>query len=256
MTQKLRSALDDDTRVDCICYILSPERLLAPDVELMQALSGVTYVIPLIGKADTMDPEDREKWQKKVHAYLSGKEPDKNGNKCDPPIISAEQDFYYKNDRVYSIMGSDRGQSRRYGRNEDGSPVFTVELDDSGFSDTAEFVKNFTEQLEVIKKKKKHFLKDFVPDNWIQGPIQISKQPIQNAISTGKYILLIAIILGMIAVMIKEMTIIYMVYPSLTLGIAFFITIFCLLLWSVFTQWDYNTLVGKYTGKKKQTEKI
>jgi len=52
--------------VHCVFFLLVPDRLQEYEKSLMRELNRMTLVVPLIGKADSMDPRQKVAFQKKV----------------------------------------------------------------------------------------------------------------------------------------------------------------------------------------------
>eukprot|EP00899_Mesostigma_viride_P014889 jgi/Mesvir1/23400/Mv21093-RA.2 len=69
-TGRARLMSDMDVRVDCVVYLVGPHRLKLADVEAMSALARVTSVLPVIAKADSMTPAEREHFRAELRDEL------------------------------------------------------------------------------------------------------------------------------------------------------------------------------------------
>jgi len=52
--------------IHCVWFLITPGRLHPFEITLMKELNRITVVIPLIGKADSMDPIQKKQFQKKM----------------------------------------------------------------------------------------------------------------------------------------------------------------------------------------------
>ncbi|XP_037108335.1 neuronal-specific septin-3 isoform X1 [Syngnathus acus] len=100
-----------DTRVHCCLYFISPtgHSLRQLDVEFMKRLSHSVNIIPVIAKADTMTPEERQEFKQRVK-----KELEMNGIEFYPQKeFDEDMEDKSDNDKIreampFAVVGSDK----------------------------------------------------------------------------------------------------------------------------------------------------
>lgn len=68
MSERFR--LQEDTRIHCVMYFISPHRMKDIDIEFINQLSDIVPIIPIISKADSMTDKERELLLKDVESKL------------------------------------------------------------------------------------------------------------------------------------------------------------------------------------------
>jgi len=120
-----------------VVYILEPCRLQSPDVEFMKILCTNAVVIPVIGKADSMDPTQKKLWKTELFDLLTE-------NKIEFLDLSVDK-------TVLAVMGSEKGNTRNY------SGVGTVDVFDPTVSDTELFRKQLYNKYHTIVDLRRAF---------------------------------------------------------------------------------------------------
>ncbi|XP_077461696.1 neuronal-specific septin-3 [Stigmatopora argus] len=100
-----------DTRVHCCLYFISPtgHSLRQLDIEFMKRLSHSVNIIPVIAKADTMTPEERQEFKQRVK-----KELEMNGIEFYPQKeFDEDMEDKSDNDKIreampFAVVGSDK----------------------------------------------------------------------------------------------------------------------------------------------------
>lgn len=80
MEEQFRNSVERsqmNTKVDCVFYLMRPNRCCPADVSFMRLLSKLTVVIPFVAKSDSIDPEEKEEFLTKAFFDLS--QPNENG---------------------------------------------------------------------------------------------------------------------------------------------------------------------------------
>jgi len=126
--------------VDVVIYILEPCRIKGADVEFMKLLGENFVLIPVIGKADSMDPKQRDDWKGKLYTILKSER---------------EIDFFSLSDKpeILGVCGSENGAVRTYGFHD------KIDIFDVRVSDMDKFKERLYDQYHIIRKRKKEFLK-------------------------------------------------------------------------------------------------
>jgi len=159
-----RQKIGGHAGVHAIFYITEPHRLRPADISFMKLLSEHCVVIPIIGKADTMDPRYKQEWKKQLYALLKG----------------AGVEFYKLTDReeILTIAGSELGNLRRYSFFDGDLNLFNENV-----SDLKEFRRLLYAKFNDIKAQKRIYREkwkdgqlwrklviksstDFVSKNW------------------------------------------------------------------------------------------
>ena len=56
-----------DERIHCVLYFLSPHGIKDVDIQAISALSSIANVVPVIGKADSLTPQEKQEYLTKIH---------------------------------------------------------------------------------------------------------------------------------------------------------------------------------------------
>jgi len=175
--------------VDAIVYVLEPAKITQVDVVYMKLLSENSILVPVIGKGDTMDPDQKAAWQLELFNVLN----------------SHKIPFYQLDDeKIFTIMGSESGKIRRYSGDQE-KDVF-----DSVHSDMLEFRDSMFSQYWDIKSQKKTFRQKWKNSQvWTNILIQNTKVKAETSAYFCKYIFVIVFILWIGFLIGKQMNTTY-----------------------------------------------
>jgi len=178
-----------------------PDRLHSFEISLMNELNKVTLVVPLISKADSIDPKSKKCFQKECYNKLRD--------------ILIDNEIYVGSNEVYTVMGSSNMVCRNYG-SEVSKGLFshTVYLEDSSYSDNIAFIEKFKEQMVMIKDRKPRRQAELEKTIFkIKGIILFRKKPVQNAFRNFLIVLWGFFMLASMLRFFEGISILYSSYP-------------------------------------------